>query len=317
MGKYKVNLSRLDAAETVWFERELESIDDTDYEELLPGMLGRRYIPDIQNVDEWANVYTYRMYEKKGRAKVGSRNSDDAPRVTLIGKETSKTIKEIQSSYGWTVGEIQRAAGTGRPLDNMTVLAARSASDREIDDLLASGNTDLGIEGLYNLTGVPSPLSAVAKTSGTTWAANAATDAAKILADINATTTDLFSDLKQTDAPGFDKFVMLVPTEAYAAIATTPRSTTSDTTILQFALANNPWLESIEPWFKGDGAGAGATNRVVVYPRTPLCLGALVPMDFTTLNPQERNFEVIVPARASCGGVVCRYPIAVRYLDGV
>lgn len=307
----------LDAADTIWFQRQLEAIDGTNYEELLPGNLARKYIPDVANVAEWANSYTYRMFALKGRAKVSGSNSDDAPRATLTGQEFTRQIKQIENSYGWTVREIQQAAGTRTPLDTMTIMAARSAMDAEIDQLLAKGSTPHNIEGLLTLSSVdPADCTPTAKTSGTAWA-TAANTADQILADINKVTTQLFQGLKQTDAPQFQKFVLLVPTDAYARIATTPRSATSDTTILQFALENNPWLESIEPWFQCDDASAGGVGRLVAYPRNPLCIGGIVPQEFRALAPQERNTEIIVPVTSSCGGVVCRYPVAVRYMDAV
>lgn len=309
----------LDAADTVWFARQLEAIDATNYEELLPGNLARRYIPDVANVPEWAPVYTYRQFSGRGRSRVGAGpDSDDAPRITLVGREASRTIKQVENSYGWTVREIQQAAGTRTPLDTMTVMMARTATDREIDFLLAKGNADFDIEGLLSLSAVdPALTTPTSKNSGTKWA-TAANTADQILADINKITTDLFRGLKQTDAPAFQKFVLLVPTDAYARIATTPRSTTSDTTILQFALANNPWIESIEPWYQCDDAGAGGSiGRMVAYPRNPLALGALVPQEWRALAPQERNTAIVIPTMASCGGVVCRYPAAVRYMDDV
>jgi hypothetical protein len=56
---------------------------------------------------------------------------------------------------------------------------------------------------------------------------------------------------------------------------------------------------------------------MVAYPRNPLALGALVPSDFKALAPQERNQDIVVPVSAKCGGVICRYPVAVLYMDGI
>ncbi len=314
-----MKFSKLDAADTVWFSRQLESIDQTNYQNLVPGILGRTYLPSVDNVAPWAKVYTYRQYRLLGRSKFSGPNSDDAPRATVVANETSQNIKELTDSYGWTQSEIRAARGTGVDLDTMTVAAARMAIENQIDELLALGSSVDGIQGLLKLTGVDSPDSASGKTSGNTWAANASTDAAKILADINTMTVNMFTALQQANnLPGFQKFTMLVPMGAFAAIATTPRSTTSDTTILKYALANNPWLESIEPWRFCDHAAANDTDgRAVLYARNPICLGALLPRDFTSEAPQERNFDVVVPASAACGGVVCRYPVAVRYMDGI
>jgi hypothetical protein len=319
--KYDVKLSRFDANTNLFLGRELESVDKTNYEELNAGSLARDFFSAITDVDEWDIVYTYKMFKMVGKAKVSSRNNDDNSRVGLTMTPASRNVKEITDEYGWTVSDIQRAAKRNVPLDRMTAMAAKTISDRKIDDLLAFGDSTLAIEGALKLSDAPAPGTASTKTSGTKWEVNAATDAAKIIKDVGDGTIAVFQALKQTkDAPAFQKLTALVPTDSYGAIATTPRSTQSDTTILKFLLASNPWLDAMEPWFQcdtaSDGGGSG-TGRMMLYPRNPLWGGALVPMEFRSLNPQERGQEIIVPTRASCGGVICRYAVATYYLDGV
>jgi hypothetical protein len=316
---YRLNLPRLDSNQNIFFSRQLEAIDDKDYETLFAGMLGRRYVPLIEGVPEWANVYTYRMYEMTGKAKIIGPGANDLPRVGVKATEASRVIKQIGTSYGWTVREIQQAAATGQPLDDLTVMAARSAAAREIDDLIAVGNSDFAIEGLLNITGVQIDAAGAKTGGGTTWLGAGATGD-EILKDINTLIQNIRGALKQADAqvPQFARFTVLVPSEQYSKIATTARTSTSDTTILKYALQNNPWIESIEEWFKCDNAAAGGvTDRMVAYPRDPLWGGCLVPQEFTALAPQEEGLNIVVPATASCGGVVVRYPVAMRYMDGV
>lgn len=307
-------LSRLDANETAFLELELTDIDQAAYEELTPGLLARTYIPDLQpQPAQWADVYAYDTWKLIGSMKVSSPNSDDGPRSTATKTRTSRPVKQFDGSYAWTVREIQQAAATGVPLDRMTVMAARMAADQAIDNMLAFGDSDLGIEGLYTLSDVTTP---VAPTAGV-WSDNTPD---QILADIAKLLGSVRTALRQTKAPGFQKFVLLLPTLQYTQVATTPRASNSDTTILDFAVSKFPWLESIEEWDAGNGAGAavpGTTDRAVIYPRNPLCLGAVVPNDFSQLPPQERNQEIVVPTAASCGGVAARYPVAIQYLDGI
>lgn len=311
---------KLDANETIWFARELESIDETEYTELLPGALARKYIPDVPNIPDWANSHSYKMYKLQGDVKFAGPNADDARRASLTATETVRLIKQLEESYSWTVREIKQAAATRKPLDRLTVLAARTAMDQKIDRLLALGDSDRGIEGLLTLSDVDATTAPISKTSGTKWATNAANsaDRPKILGDVNKITTALFQALRQTDAPGFQKFTILVPTDAYAAVATTPFNDFSDVTILQFLLKNNPWVEAIEPWMHCDVSPDDPTKgRLVAYPRTPLCLGGVVPNPYSALAPQERNQDIVVPVSGSCGGVICRYPVAMLYMDGV
>ena len=71
------------------------------------------------------------------------------------------------------------------------------------------------------------------------------------------------------------------------------------------------------PWYRCDGAGSGATDRMMAYPYDAEVMTALVPMEPQPQAPQQRNFDFVVNLAASCGGIVCRYPVAVAYGDGI
>lgn len=305
---------RLDADDTVFFLRQLESIDAKPYQVLFSGMLARRYIPNQEGVDPTSNVYTWRMYERKGIAKASTGNANDLPRVGVVGGERSVTIKQIETSYGWTVREIQQAAKVGTPLDQMTVNAARRAVDFEVDSLLAFGSTELGILGLYNLPNVNSSTASTKNTGGKDWTPT--TTPSEMLGDLNLLINELRAGLKQAgdESVMWPKFVILSPSHDYGIMASTPRSDISDTTILAYAIQNNPWIESIEEWWRGDDAGGASTPVHVAFPRDPDAVSAVVPIEFTSLPPQAEGLGYVIPAYGSCGGVVNRYPVAVRYI---
>ncbi len=305
----------LDADDTVFFLRQLESIDQRPYEVLFSGMLGRRYIPNQEGVDPTSNVYTWRMYERTGRAKVIGPNANDLPRVGVVGGERSVTIKQIGAEYGWLVREIQQAAKVGTPLDQMTISAARRAVDFEVDQLLAFGDIDLGVKGLYDLDNIQASTAGTKTTTGKDWKANTPPD--ELLADWNLLIKELRAGLKQAGDQSvmWPKFAILAPSVDYGIAASTPRSINSDTTILKYAIQNNPWIESIEEWWRGDEAGGVSTPRHVAFPRDPAAVSAVVPVEFTSLPPQAEGLGFVIPCFGSCGGVVNRYPVAVRYLD--
>lgn len=308
------SIKHLDAAQNVFFARDLESIDPQEYLDLVPGRLARRFFPAIEGVAAWANVYTYRRYTLVGNTQTGSKHGNALPRVTLTATEASRNIKPINNKYQWTLREIQQAAGTNTPLDRLTVLSAMTATEQEQDDLIALGSSAHGIEGMLNQTGVTG-VTATAKTGGIPWL-TAGNTADEVLADINKIVFETYDRLKQTDSPGFQKFTLLMPTAQYGHIAMA-RLPNTEITILQFALKNNPWLEAIEPWQKCDGAGAMGADRMMCYPRNPLWGGYLVPEEFRSHSPQERDLEVHVPTSASCGGGVIRYLVATSYMDGI
>jgi hypothetical protein len=323
--RMRLNLPRLDANETIFLQRELEGVDPVNYMTLFAGLLGRRYIPPVSNVSPLDEVYTYKMFTQVGQAKIGSSGgkSKNLPTVAIKMTPTSSGIKQIPVSYTWGVREIQQAAKNNIPLDQLTIQAAMSSVARQQDTMLAFGESGLNIKGLLNNDDVDftTPSTKTGAGAGTKWVRAVPVSPNEILRDINLLVAETRAALKQASLmpggnalPAFDKFTILLDTTNYGYIASTPRSDNSDTTILQYALKNNPFIESIEEWWQCDLADEGTGPIAVCYPRDEMCLGAVLPVDFESLNPQEEGHDIVVPAHGSCGGTVIRYTMAVRYM---
>lgn len=305
---------RLDAAESVFFQRELESIDETVYKHVFPEFLSRQLVPIQPNVPDWASAYTWRMFEEYGRAKVIGNMADDLPRADANGKETTQLIKRIGASYGWDVMEIKASAALGRGLDSLKAIAARRAIESEIDDILALGNANYGLEGILNLTGAATYTLSTKALGGVTWGT---------LAAPNASAQEMVDDLMgiasarvEATKGAFTRFSIVLPIPEYNLAAQTPLGDNADKTVLQFVLSNSPYIEEIRPWFKAGTADSGSP-RMACYPKSPLVVAGLVPMEFTPFPAQQKNLEFVVPAMGACGGVIVRYPVAVAYANGI
>jgi hypothetical protein len=308
------NNLRLDAAESVWFKRQLEFIDQTVYNEIFPENRARTLIPTAQNIPDWAKSYTWRMFTQYGKAKIVANMADDIPRADVTATEESKIIKPCASSYGWDIFEIKASSKSGVDLDVLKAYAARFAIETEIDEILAVGNTAHNLQGLFTLTGTTSFTVPTGLSGLKTWASKTPDE---IAADIAGIIGAVRTAMKGAGGPMFQKFTVIVPETQYTLIATKRMGDGSGQTVLKFILESNPWIGSIEPWYRATGAGSGATDRMVVYPKTPMVLAGIVPMEYTTLPPEQRNLEYVVNAIATVGGVVARYPVAIAYGDGI
>ncbi len=305
---------RLDASESVWFSRQLEYVDRQIYETVFPENKSRTLIPTAQGIPDWAKVYTWRMFERFGKAKIVANMADDIPRADHSGVEGSKIIKPVTASYGWDIFEVKAAAATQMPLDALKATAARFAIESEIDRILAVGDTTHGLDGLMTLDNTTDFTATTKDGGGLTWAV-ATPD--EIVADVFGAISNIIGTMKSAGGPVFSRFTIVLPISQYALIAQRRMGGGSDQTILRFMLANSPWIEAIEPWFHAEGAGAGGTDRMVIFPRNPLVIAGIVPMEFTTQPPDQRNLEFVVNCLATTGGVVVRYPLAVAYVDGI
>lgn len=318
--------NRLDTADTLFLERELRHVDPVNYMTLFAGLKGRQYIPLIEGVSSLVNEYAYKMCTIVGDAKLGASHSNDANIVSVRYDETVSSIRQIPVSMKWSIREIkQSAAFAGGKLQDDTIRAAMSAIERKRDNMLAFGVTGTTIQGLLNQAAVLSttPSTKTGTGAGTLWIRAVPVNPDEILADIAKMVSDLRTGLNQASLlpngdsmPAFDKFVLLLDQANYTYISQTPRSTTSDKTILQWALSQNPWLESIEEWRQCDTAGPSGTHLAVLYPRNPMAVGCLIPDEFSQEPYQYAGHDIVVPANGSCGGTVVKYSVAMRYMSG-
>lgn len=307
--------TRLDAAESAFFSRQLESIDEQQYEVVYAETKARTLLPTQAGVDEDAIVYTYRMYDHVGQAKIIADHSDDLPSVDVSGAERSLNIKDLGLAYGFSIREIRAAMKGGYDLDGAKAVACRKGINRSIDNILATGNAAHGLTGFLGISGVPSYTLADKSGGGKLWV-NATPD--EIASDITGIVSARKLALKGADDEmEFDKFSIVMPIDKYTLIAQTRMGDGSDKTILKFVMETSPFIESINSWSKCTAAGGGGTDRMVCYPKDPLVVAALVPQEFKAQPPQQKNLRFVINCTASCGGVVCRYPVAMAYADGL
>lgn len=306
--------NRLDAAESVFFKRQLEQIDERLYGEVYPDNMARQLIPTISGVDPDVPVYTWRMTKKFGEAIIVDDMAGDVPRSDVSGEEQSQTIKTIAGAYGWTLDELKYAARTGTPLDAMKAMSARHSVDTKMDRILALGDTASGLSGILNLSNTTTFTPGTKTGGGLTWALATADE---IAADIFGICTKVIEVMKQAGGPMFQRFRICIPVAQYALAAQKRMGDGSDSTVLNFCKANSPYIESINAWHRCDGAGGGGTDRMLAFPPSEEVVGALVPLEFQTQPPQQENLAYKVIARAKTGGVISRYPLAVAYGDGI
>lgn len=301
--------ARLDAADSVFFRRQLESIDARVYTHKYPKYKSRSMIPTQQGVDANSRVYTYRMYDSQGKARPIGNASDDAPRANASGEEVSQRIQNMANSYEYDIWEIQAAAKSGVPLDEMRALGCRRGMEELVDEYLALGNTKLKLSGLLTLSGTSTA------TSGGFWGDLTSADPDKILADLNAVTN---KGVEATDE-AFNRFMVVLPLAMFNLAANLKIGTVSDTTVLDFFKKTNPYVEDVQPWYRTERnqAGDATHDRICAFPRDVECVAALVPRELEFLTPEQRNYSYVINAHASCGGVVCRYPKAITYMDVV
>lgn len=307
--KPKFNLPHFDAAENVFFQRELEQILAEQFDVKYAGLKARQLLPVDNSIDPGAETVAYESFDQLGAAARITDYSDDLPMVNVKGSQTSQRMQSYGAAFGYSIGEIRAAAKAGKPLERMRAMAARKVLDLKLDDVAATGDSTAGLSGLLSLSNTETFTVSTKAGGGQTWAVATADE---ILADMNGMIRQVVVNSKEVERPTR----LILPTTQFEQISSKARSTTSDTTVLSFFLANHPGVE-VMSWERLAGAGALGVDRMVAYDPNILNIRLLMAVEFEQLAPQQRNMSYVVNCHMRTGGVISPYPKSVIYGDGI
>ncbi len=274
-------------------------------------------VPVDTSAYPWARTVTYFTTDHAGQADWMDGNASDMPFADTARSKYETTVESAKIGYRFSLEEVNEAMMIpGMNLTADKAAAARRAAEELVERVVISGDARKGFLGLVNQTGVPQV--AVANGSGGSplWANKLPNE---ILADINNAIVGAWSSTQQVELHD----TVLLPVAQYGLIASTPRSTTSDTTIITYLQANNVYTATtgkpltIRTVRQLTGAGAGGTNRMITYRRDPQVLKFHMPMPHQFFPPQQRMLEFIVPGMMRLGGLDVRLPKGVSYNDGI
>ena len=300
----------MDANEGVIFARQLEYVESRAYEVKYPTLKGRELFPVDYSVPSAAETFTYRMYDHQGAFNLITNYGDDFRRVNVTGVEVTGKVHSYGASVEYSVQDIRAAAMAGLPLQDHEVRAARRAAEQKLDDIIMNGAASGNLYGIMTHPNVPN--AAVPNGAGgtATWATKTPDE---ILADMNDIVTDMVELTKGVEAPTN----LVLPIAQYELINNTPRSSTSDTTILEFFLRNNQHIRNVDSWYKLKGAGTGDTDVMIAYRRDPEVMEIVIPQEFEMFPAQPKNMAFNIPCHARFGGMRIRYPLAVSIRRGI
>lgn len=299
------NVQRVDAGESLFFERQMEAVESRLYEKKRRELKYRRLIPVSNRDGPGVETITYYFYTKTGIAKIIANPADDLPRSDVHATRHTQAVYSLGGSFGYSTRELRKAQFANVPLEMFKVDAARR-SIRELENTLAwSGDTDHSIQGLLDHPNIPTVQAPVGASTFRDWARKTPDE---IIADIGALVTGIRDGTNGVHEPN----TLLLPIAQYNLIAQTPRATQSDMTILEYIQkpGNSFGLDTVDWLTELAGAGTGGTDLAFCYERDPEVLENRIPLEMQTLPPERRNLEFIVNVESENGGVVVRYPLA-------
>lgn len=319
MPKEVVHAVNLDANESAFFARELEHVKARSYDVKYPEMKATRLIPVSTEAGTGAQSITYQQYDSVGLMKLISSYADDLPRSDVVGAEFTSPVRSLGGSYGYSLQEIRSSMMSGKGLPERKAMAARKAYEQKVNKLAwfarAADTVSGGLTGLLYNTNITKGTVATG-VGGYLWSQKTPDE---ILKDLNGIVTGIVNLTKGVEVPD----TILLPIEQYGLIASTPRSSTSDTTILEFFKRTRPEITLIEPCVELDAVTPlpssliGSGDCMVCYKRDPMNLTLELPQMYEQLPVQERNLEYVVPTHARIGGVIVYYPLSISIKEGI
>jgi hypothetical protein len=310
----KINL---DSVSTAFFARELEYIKARTYDVEYPQLKATMVLPVSFEAGPGAESITYQQFDQLGIAKIIANYADDLPRSDIKGKEFTVPVRSIGASYGYSLQEIRAAQFAGRNLEQRKANAARRAVEQKINKVGFFGDEEFGLTGFLNNPNITRSAAALnAGATSTKWS-NKTPD--EILKDMNDAVNGVVDLTNGVEAPN----TMLLPIEQYTYIASTARSANSDTTILQYFLTNNPFIQTVDHLYELKGAGLGADaldageDMMIVYDNSPDKLTFEIPQPFEQFQIEQRGLEYLVPCHARVSSVIIYYPLSVAVVEGI
>ena len=302
---------RLDAGESAFFLREIEFIKTVTYDVKYKPLKALTILPISTEANTGASSITWRQFAMVGAAKIVADYANDFPRVDVYGAETETKIKSIGVSYGYSIQEIRESQYSGKRLDQRRAAAARRDVDQIINQVAFLGDPTNGITGFFNANGIQSyTVPAVGTGSSKTWASKTAD---QVIADCTGIVSTVVSGTNGVEEPDN----LLVPIPNFVLMASTPRSTLSDTTILEFVLKNSPWLKKVDWIPELATAGASGGTRMIVFANDDMHLTLEIPQPFEQFDPQQKGLEFDIPCHARTAGAIIYYPLSIASGDGI
>lgn len=297
---------RLDADGAAFFEDQLKQIKTKTYDVIHADLKATSLIPVGTDYDPGAEVIAYRSFDSVGMAKFVADYAKDFPRVDVIGVEKSVKPKDMGSSYGYSIREIQRAAKANTPLEAKRARACKRAINELQNSVAFKGDSATGLKGLFNITGANIAAAGASKTF-------ANMTAAEIIAAITSLVqcSGLATNGKETPDTVLMPLALYNKCQATEVSANYPKSVMTYLKETFAEITKWDWV----PELTGGSAITSGRSMCVAYRRDIDKVELVIPETYTEQAPQQEALNFTIYATQRTAGVVAYYPMSITYME--
>lgn len=296
--------TRNDAADPkqgLFFARQLEHIYAEVLQEPRPMLNAMRLFGIDTTVPPGAKYHTIRRVYADGEAAVYSGRGQNIPRVGMSKKEETFPVRHYVTSFVLDIFEMASGMFANISLATELLRIARDVIEEFINWQTWYGDTENGLYGVLNYPWIRKKVIATPF--------NETSDPDEILRELHRFVNFPSDSQRQAFKPN----VLVLSGRVLNYLSQTPRSDTSDTTILEHFLKNSKTIERVEEAneLQNDdsepipGVPPGL-DAMLAYRDDRRGIQNVMPQTFTTLPTQEMGFEQVTFAYASHGGVIMR-----------
>ncbi len=309
---------RLDSDDGLIFSRQLEEIDARRFEVIKkPLDMWKRLLP-VKSFTPGTDRITYRVRDFTGLAELNTpANVTEMALADATSQEASNNVHAWNLGYTYTAQELRKAAVAGASLQMDKIQAVELGYQERIQSVMFTGNAQLGLEGLFNHTGVTNSVVADGATStNITWTSATTKTPSEIVDDIADMTSDIA--VATRGKHGFSGMTIALPIEQFKYLGTKRMEAGTDTTIMQFVLQNDAFgVERFEPVYELAGIGTGSTDLAIAYPMDPTVVEAQIAEQILWSPMEIKGRAFLFGSEMEFGGVAIRYPVAMQQRYGI
>lgn len=315
-----IGQTNLDADQLVFFKQQLQHHMAKSFDVKYPTPMATSLFPVSVEAGPGAETIVYDQFDSIGVVKFITDYADDLPRSDVKGKQFSIIIQSLGGSYGWSIQEVRSAAMAKRNLNGMRAAAARRSNDIMVNKIAwhADGSANwAGLVGILrhpNVTKISAASLTAAADDDGIFSSAAPDKMIEIVNNAIQSVPDLTNGLEVIDT-------LLFPPKQYGLLATTPRSSHSDTTVLKFLKEVNPNVTfgSVNELKNvvNPRTGSGTVDCMLGYRRSADHMQLHIPIIYEQFAAQERNLSYIVPTHSRIAGFNIPYPLSVVVVDGI
>ncbi len=314
----------MDANETIFFEREHETVLRTEYNREYQPLEAMNILPMNSEAGEADDTVRWFAFDAAGFAKfVSEGGADDVPMVDVYGEEHTANIRTLGVGFNITMQEIRRSMKAGRGLDQRKATTAREAMEQKKNQVGFYGDASRGILGLFtapNTQDITASTPAAGSSADLSWSADSSKTPAEIVEDFLNLVESIPNATKGTHRATH----VVLPANSLAYIKLTELSAGSGITIYKWILENYPGItiessyefQAVTSGFLPSGA-SGSDSVGMAYEKRPENLAFMIAMAYLQHAAQQRNLNFVTICEERVGGVIIWRPLTVAFMEGI